>query len=87
MIAFLVQNVAQKYAHPNHVGIILCLESVFGAILSVIILGEVFTSHMILGCVTIFVAIVISETKLNFIKSLFRSKEKINAKNGIKCSD
>lgn len=87
MIAFLVQNVAQKYAHPNHVGIILCLESVFGAILSVILLGEVFTSHMILGCMIIFAAIVISETKLNFIKSLFKAKEKVNAKNSIKCND
>jgi drug/metabolite transporter (DMT)-like permease len=87
MIAFLIQNVAQKYAHPNHVGVILCLESVFGAILSVIILHEVFTSHMILGCMTIFIAIVISETKLNFIKPLFKSKEKVNNKNSIKCSE
>lgn len=87
MIAFLIQNVAQKYAHPSHVGVILCLESVFGAILSVIILHEVFTSHMILGCMIIFTAIVISETKLSFIKPLFKSKEKANMKNSIKCSE
>jgi len=70
--AFVVQNVAQKYTHPNHVGIILCLESVFGAILSVLILKEVFTINMIIGCVIIFVAIIISETKLSFIKVLHK---------------
>ena len=68
MFAFLVQNVAQKYTHPNHVGIILCLESVFGAILSVLILKEVFTVNMVIGCIIIFIAIIISETKLSFIK-------------------
>lgn len=87
MLAFLIQNIAQKYAHPNHVGVILCLESVFGAILSVIILHEVFTSHMVLGCIAIFIAIVISETKLNFIKPLFKSKRKLNSKSSIKCSE
>lgn len=70
--AFVVQNVAQKYTHPNHVGVILCLESVFGAILSVIILKEVFTVNMVIGCVIIFLAIVISETKLSFIKPLHK---------------
>ena len=67
-IAFLIQNVAQKYAHPNHVGIILCFESVFGAIFSVIFLSEVFTLNMIVGCLVIFVAVILAETKLNFIK-------------------
>lgn len=70
MVAFVVQNVAQKYTHPNHVGVILCLESVFGAILSVLILKEVFTLNMIIGCVIIFIALIISETKLSFIKPL-----------------
>lgn len=68
--AFVIQNVAQKYTHPNHVGIILCLESVFGAILSVLILKEIFTINMIVGCVIIFIALIISETKLSFIKVL-----------------
>lgn len=87
MLAFLIQNIAQKYAHPNHVGVILCLESVFGAVLSVILLHEVFTSHMILGCSTIFIAIIISETKLNFIKPLFKSKRKVNSESSVKCNE
>jgi drug/metabolite transporter (DMT)-like permease len=74
MLAFLVQNVAQKYTHPNHVGIILCLESVFGAILSVLILKEIFTVYMIIGCVIIFVALIISETKLSFLKTFIKKE-------------
>ncbi|NFA62336.1 DMT family transporter [Clostridium sporogenes] len=69
MLAFFIQNIAQRYTHPNHVGIILCLESVFGAILAVIFLNDVFTVNMVIGCAIIFIAIIISEIKLNFLKS------------------
>ncbi|WP_291640821.1 DMT family transporter [Clostridium sp.] len=68
MLAFIIQNVAQKYTTSTHAAIILCLESVFGSILSVIMLNEIFTSKMILGCLTIFIAIVTTETKLDFLK-------------------
>ena len=68
MIAFIIQNVAQKYTTSTHAAIILCLESVFGSILSVIVLNEIFTSKMVLGCLTIFVAIITTETKWAFLK-------------------
>lgn len=68
MIAFIIQNVAQKYTTSTHAAIILCLESVFGSVLSVVMLNEIFTSKMILGCLTIFIAIITTETKLNFLK-------------------
>lgn len=67
MLAFIVQNVAQKYTTSTHTAIILCLESVFGSILSVIMLHELFTSKMILGCLTIFLAIITTETKWKFL--------------------
>ncbi len=76
MIPFLIQNVAQKYTHPNHVGIILSFESVFGAVLSVIVLKDVFTMNMIIGCIIIFIAVIISETKLNFLKPAYRRNKK-----------
>lgn len=66
-VAFVIQNVAQKYTLSTHTAIILCLESVFGSILSVLMLGEKFTFNMVLGCLTIFLAIIISETKLKFL--------------------
>jgi drug/metabolite transporter (DMT)-like permease len=68
MIAFIIQNVAQKYTTPTHAAIILCLESVIGSILSVILLNEIFTSKMVLGALTIFIAIITTETKWNFLR-------------------
>ena len=68
MIAFIIQNVAQKYTTSTHAAIILCLESVFGSILSVLMLNEIFTSKMIIGCLTIFIAIITTETKWDFLK-------------------
>ena len=68
MIAFIIQNVAQKYTTSTHAAIILCLESVFGSILSVIMLNEIFTPKMILGCLTILMAIITTETKWDFLK-------------------
>ncbi|QZY55449.1 DMT family transporter [Crassaminicella profunda] len=66
--AYTVQNVAQKYTSSSHAAIILCLESVFGSLLAVVLLGEVLTMKMLIGCVIIFVGIIITETKLEFIK-------------------
>ncbi|MEY8764140.1 MULTISPECIES: DMT family transporter [Clostridium] len=60
-IAFLVQNIAQKYTSDTHASIILSLESVFGCFLSVLLLGEVFTKRMIVGCIIIFVAVILSK--------------------------
>lgn len=74
MINFLIQNIAQKYTHPNHVGILLCLESVFGAILSIIFLKDIFSLNMVIGCVIIFISIIISETKLSFLKPYISKK-------------
>lgn len=68
MLAFIIQNAAQKYTTSTHAAIILCLESVFGSIFSVLMLNEIFTSKMILGCLTIFIAIITTETKWGFLK-------------------
>lgn len=68
MFSFIIQNTAQRYTSSTHVAIILCLESVFGSILAVLILGDNLTLNMILGCLIIFMAIIISETKLKFLK-------------------
>ncbi|MCT4618940.1 MAG: DMT family transporter [Marinisporobacter sp.] len=66
--AYTVQNVAQKYTSSSHAAIILCLEAVFGSLLAVILLGEVLTKRMILGCAVIFIGIILTETKLEFLK-------------------
>lgn len=66
MLAFLIQTIAQKYTTSNHASIILCLEAVFGSILAVIFLEDVFTPNMIIGCILIFIGIIITETKFKF---------------------
>lgn len=67
-LAFLIQNIAQKYTSSTHAAIILSLESFFGAIFSIIFFKEIFNIMMVLGCGLIFVAIITTETKLDFLK-------------------
>ncbi len=59
--AFLTQNFAQKHAAASKVAIILSLESVFGALLSGLILKESFSPLMILGFIIVFVAVLLTE--------------------------
>lgn len=63
-IAFSIQNVAQKYTSDTHTSILISLESVFGLLLSVLLLGEVFTKKMIIGCIVIFISVVLSKINL-----------------------
>ena len=67
-MALLLQNVGQKYTHPSAAAIILSLESVFGVLFSVIFYGEALTPKLIIGFVLIFIAIIVSETKLSFLR-------------------
>lgn len=67
-LAFLIQNIAQKYTTSTHAAIILSLESFFGAVFSVLFFKEIFTLAMVLGCGLIFIAIVTTETKLEFLR-------------------
>lgn len=69
MMGLIIQNVAQKYTSETHVAIILSLESFFGCLLSVILLGELFTAKMVWGSIFIFIAVITSETKCEFLKS------------------
>jgi drug/metabolite transporter (DMT)-like permease len=61
LAAFLIQNLAQRNTPSTHVAIILCLESVFGALASVLFWHESMTLKMVIGCLLIFAAIIIDE--------------------------
>lgn len=63
MVAFLLQNVCQKYLRPATASLLMSTESVFGVLCSVVFLGELMSSKMVIGCVLIFGAIVLNETK------------------------
>jgi drug/metabolite transporter (DMT)-like permease len=59
-IAFLLQNVGQKHLSPSTAALLLSTESVFGALFSVLLLGELMTLRMIAGCALLFVAVTLS---------------------------
>lgn len=63
VIAFTIQNVAQKYTSDTRAAILISLESVFGFLFSVLLLHEVFTLRMLFGCNLIFAAVLISRSK------------------------
>ena len=64
----LLQVFGQKYTPPSQASVILALESVFGALSSVVLLNELLTPRLLIGFVLTFSAVVISETKLEFLK-------------------
>ena len=67
-VCFFLQTVGQKFTPPSAAAVIMTLESVFGTALSVAMGQEMMTFNIGLGFVLIFCAILISETKLSFLK-------------------
>ncbi|NLT64452.1 MAG: DMT family transporter [Clostridiales bacterium] len=72
---YMLQNFGQKYTPPSTVAVIMTLESVFGAVFSVILYDEVLTAKLIAGFILIFAAVFICETKLSFIKRGSKTKK------------
>lgn len=66
-VALLLQNIGQKHTDESSAAIILGLESVFGVIIPVMLGIETLTKYTLIGFALIFIAIIISETKLSFI--------------------
>ena len=74
-LAYLLQTIAQKFTNETKAAIILSTESFWGMLFSVILLSEVLTTRMVIGAILILLAIMISETKLSFLKR--KSMEKL----------
>ncbi len=66
--ALLLQNIGQKHTSASASAIILSLESVFGVLFSVFLGYEDLTFKLVCGFSLIFVAVIVSETKLSFLK-------------------
>ena len=67
-LCFLLQTFGQKYAPPTTAALLLTLESVFGTLFSVAFYHEHLEPRVIVGFALILVAILISETKLKFLR-------------------
>lgn len=67
-ICFVLQSIGLKYTSTSSAAIILSLESVFGVIFSILIYKETLTAKLLLGFLLIFIAVIISETRLDFLQ-------------------
>ncbi|MFY3790927.1 DMT family transporter [Ureibacillus sp. MALMAid1270] len=76
-LAYCFQTVAQKYTNETKTAIILSTEAFWGMVFSVILLSEILTYRMIIGAILILAAIILSETKLSFMKNKNISEEPI----------
>jgi drug/metabolite transporter (DMT)-like permease len=68
VIAFTLQNVAQKHLSSTSTALILSLEPAFGGIFAVLYLHERPTLKMAAGCLVILVGIVTEETRWRFLR-------------------
>lgn len=68
VIAFTVQNIAQRYISSTSTALILTLESAFGGIFALFYLHESMNIRMVIGCLVIFIGIITEETRWSFLK-------------------
>ena len=61
-IAYTLQLVAQRYASATLAAFILSLEAVFAALSGWILLGQTLTTLALIGCITIFIAVLLADT-------------------------
>jgi drug/metabolite transporter (DMT)-like permease len=73
-IAYTLQVVAQKKAHPAHAAILLSLEGVFAVLGGWIFLGETLTARGWLGCGLMLTAMLASQSSVIFSRAVSPSK-------------
>lgn len=61
MIGFLLQIEGQMRTSATLTALLTSLESVFGCVFSALLLGEEFSLKMVIGCVLIFISVLVSE--------------------------
>lgn len=77
-VAYTCQILGQKNADPTFASIVFSTESVFSAIGGALILHEMMSSRGYLGCVLIFIGIILSQITINDIKKLKNRRLKNN---------
>lgn len=65
-VGYTLQIIAQKDTDPTIASLILSLESVFAVLAGALILGEVLSSREKLGCILIFIAIIVAQIPKGF---------------------
>jgi len=75
-VAYTLQIIGQKYTSPTAAAVIMSLESVFAVISGAIFLNESMNTKEMLGCLIMFVAVVITQLKPEDLNKIFRRKAK-----------
>lgn len=68
VLAFTVQNIAQRHLSATSTALILTLETAFGGIFAVLYLHEQPTLKMVAGCTVILLGILTEETRWSFLR-------------------
>lgn len=66
--ALLFQNIGQKYTEPAAASVLLSLEAPFGVFFSILFYNERPNARMLIGFALIFLAVLWSETKFEFLR-------------------
>ncbi len=75
-VGYTLQMVGQKYSNnPTLASLILSFESVFGVLTGYLLLGENLTKRELLGCVAMFIAVIIAQLPDDFFKKKYMLKE------------
>ena len=67
-IAFTLQIIGQRKAHPTHASIIFAMEAVVGVIAGWLILSEQLSQRELVGCLLMFGGMVVSQVPIRFIR-------------------
>jgi len=68
LLCFFLQTYAQERVDSTKTAIILSTESLWGTVFSIILVNDILTIRIVIGAIILFSAIIITETKLSFIK-------------------
>ena len=67
-VAFTMQIIGQRKAHPTHASIIFAMEAVVGVFAGWLILSEQLTERELSGCLLMFCGMVLSQVPIRFIR-------------------
>ena len=67
-VAFTMQIIGQRKAHPTHASIIFAMEAVVGVFAGWLILHEQLTGRELTGCVLMFCGMVLSQLPIRFFR-------------------
>jgi drug/metabolite transporter (DMT)-like permease len=74
-VAYTLQVVAQRDAHPAHAAILLSMEAVFAAIGGWLILGETLSTRGLLGCTLMLSGMLLSQLSAYIFRQKYRERD------------